>query len=474
MKTTWILTTGNSDVQLNTEKNWNHLYSKIRNQQCNGIAFKATEGENKQFLVPARVLGLVYSQNLESRYADLVFPLIDGFAGKLQQENIKPDSIILLLTKQEAIFTDREKKGKTCPYWQDTCTAQPIFEKYFQEHEWLKESELVPLMLEPQLGEKGLDSWDSALPLVQKTLEKVKFEKDDIVYVSHQAGTPAISSALQFVSLGQFDNRVNFLVGNEYNPDDVEILESSTYLRGIQIQKAKKLITDGFPGAALELLEATAGVETQIILKLKRFVDVFNIKSTARNELEFQPDNAIERVRKALDLIEIFFEQENYLQGITLLAAAQETFLKAVTFKLIRERQPRRRMEWKLLGFYLDSDKKLNSELLEELRELVSFPNWEWKLLTWSCIYKRTPEFDRRNQLMHNLRGVEKEDAIDYLYGNPQNKDHINYTQDVSQVYVEQVKKKFVRILSQLGWEQFGSIENKLKNELHELADKLK
>lgn len=473
MKTTWILTTGNSDIQLKTDKKWTHLYSTIKSQ-CNRIPFTTTKGEDKRFLAPARVLGLVYSQNLEERYSDLVFPLIDGFASKFKNEGIKPDRIILLLTNQEHLFEDRAKQGKTCPYWQDTCTAQPIFEKYFQEHEWLKGAELVSLTLEPLSGEKGLDSWDSALPLVEKTLDKASFEKDEIIYVSHQAGTPAISSALQFVSLGQFDNRVSFLVGNEYNPEDVEILESSTYLRGIQIQKAKKLITGGFPGAALELLKTTAGVETQMLLKLQRLVDVFNIKSTARKDLEFQPDNAIERVRKALDLIEIFFEQENYLQGITLLAAAQETFLKAATFKLIREKQPNRKMEWKLLGFDLDSKKQSNSELLEELRKLVSFPNWEWKLLTWSCIYKRTPEFDRRNQLMHNLRGVEKKDAIEYLYGNPQNKDHINYTQDVRQVYIEQVQNKFVSILSRLGWKQFGSIENKLQQELKDLADKLK
>jgi len=56
--------------------------------------------------------------------------------------------------------------------------------------------------------------------------------------------------------------------------------------------------------------------------------------------LPFEPPDAGRRVRDALDLIEIFFEQENYLQGITLLAAAQETFMKAAVIKALDQKFP--------------------------------------------------------------------------------------------------------------------------------------
>ncbi len=117
---------------------------------------------------------------------------------------------------------------------------------------------------------------------------------------------------MQFVSLGRFGfgEKVKFLVGNEYS-QTTEIIESSAYLRGIKVQQAKKSIISGFPGSALELVGEN--VDENIRKKLHAQVDEFNIKAKVTEGDEFQPENAIKRVRKALDLIEIF--------GITLLAA---------------------------------------------------------------------------------------------------------------------------------------------------------
>ncbi len=66
--------------------------------------------------------------------------------------------------------------------------------------------------------------------------------KDSIVYVSHQAGTPAISSAVQFCSLAKFGDRVRFLVSSEQSTKPPEILPSSSYLKGIRKQEAEALL----------------------------------------------------------------------------------------------------------------------------------------------------------------------------------------------------------------------------------------
>ncbi|MBC1300272.1 hypothetical protein GNF11_36415, partial [Nostoc sp. UCD122] len=63
--------------------------------------------------------------------------------------------------------------------------------------------------------------------------------------------------------------------------------------------------------------------------EINKVVDLFNIKSSFIKGQEFEAKSAVSRIVTALDLIEIFFNQENYIQGIALLNATQETFLKA-------------------------------------------------------------------------------------------------------------------------------------------------
>ncbi|NET02117.1 MAG: hypothetical protein F6K61_16400 [Sphaerospermopsis sp. SIO1G1] len=244
----WIVTTGNSDVQLKdkttVKTNWNTLYREGRKGLDKDHGFQPVQKEDDvTFTVPARVMGVIYGNQLDNNklnkdiYQDLCFPLLDAFFQKLQGKD-QPDRIIVILTNQESAYQKTEKKS---PYWKDTCTLKPILKRYFAE-KFPKIKEVEYLELEPQSKSEGLDNWDQALKLVQQELSTLEFKPLDKIYVSHQAGTPAISSAIQFVSLSQFGKRVKFLVSNEYEPENTRFITSSKYLRGIQLQEAKVLL----------------------------------------------------------------------------------------------------------------------------------------------------------------------------------------------------------------------------------------
>lgn len=235
----WIVTTGNSDVQLKNKTKWNNLYRTGRQALKKDHNFQPAQKEDDiTFTAPARVLGVIYGNQLNDEiYQDLCFPLLNAFSKQLQGKN-QPDKIIVILTNQEAAYTNPEKR---CPYWKDTCTLKPIFDKYFQAN-FPRIEKIKYLELKPQSKDEGLDNWDKALLLVQKELSTLEFKPLDNIYVSHQAGTPAISSAIQFVSLSQFGKRVKFLLSNEYEPENTKLITSSSYLRGIQLQEAKVLL----------------------------------------------------------------------------------------------------------------------------------------------------------------------------------------------------------------------------------------
>jgi len=582
----WIVTTGSSDVELETDRNWRQLYNEYNKhisefQNCSkfqGISrFKDENQKNKTtFLVPPRPLGLVYGkycpENKRSdRYqADLSFPLLDVFIPQLQEE-LKSNSgndtlkVFVLLTDQTELFKGRINDEK-CPFWYDTCELKPILEWYFQ-----KELGITPEFITINYqGECGIDHWNSMLKEVKSKISKSleNIPQDEVVYVSHQAGTPAISSAVQFVTIGKFTT-VKFLVSNQsydseqattkYSP---EIIPSSEYWQEMQIQKAKKLITDGFPGSALQLIGGIPNIKPESITELQEQVDIFNIKATVANPEtdEFKPDNAIERVRDGLDMIEFFFKQENYLSGVALLAAAQETYMKATIYYLVKKLNKTvagvdviNLVRWDNSGLFLKSKRSIeiipgfqpNTDLDTDLADMLKFPvpeqidennkdsdytrfwkfyiyqglshhqflmgkiyrnnqeentqndfslnntrslKWleelaadkeqvTWPLLTWTCHHIREREDDIRNQLMHNLRGVEKKDVIDYLHGYPNdsntNNVAINYEQSVQAVYVEQVKKPFIKAMHCLGLLDSGSSGNKLQSTLNELAAEL-
>ncbi|NER48733.1 MAG: hypothetical protein F6J92_18955 [Symploca sp. SIO1A3] len=261
MKNIWIVTTGNSDVQFTADDNhWNRLYRKVRSQIKTSHKFSPTPRPNDEqdeaFLVPARVMGIVYEDQLEDNYDDLCFPLLDAFSQTLQEENT-PNRIIVILTDQEQVFPASDRKERSCPYWQDTCKLRPIIDKYLKQKDKFPNAELEHIYLQPESKEEGLDNWDQALALVQKKLSQIKVEENDNIYVSHQASTPAISSAVQFVSLARFGKQVQFLVSNEYENKPLEPIKSSEYLRGIKFQEAKALLERHVYSASCSLLELT-------------------------------------------------------------------------------------------------------------------------------------------------------------------------------------------------------------------------
>jgi hypothetical protein len=255
----WIITTGNSDVQLKNNKNWSHL-SMPERPRLHNRDFQpsrlSTANADDPYLLPARVTGIVYGNHLE-KWDDLHFPLFDCFSNKLIQQNTLPNKVIIILTDQTDVFDPQQKHQKKCPYWQDTCELRPIIETYFNTHPQLKDAIRDYIYLKPTRGStpgsNGLDNWDSTLSLVQTELSKISIEDGANIYVSHQAGTPAISSAIQFVSLAKFGKQVNFLVSNEYQQDATDIIESPRYLKGIQIQQAKALL-DLYNYAAVQKL----------------------------------------------------------------------------------------------------------------------------------------------------------------------------------------------------------------------------
>jgi hypothetical protein len=66
--TTWILSTGNSDVQLKTDEHWlNPQYEILEKLYDNSFDPAKVEDENR-WTVPARVLGWVYENQLDNNF----------------------------------------------------------------------------------------------------------------------------------------------------------------------------------------------------------------------------------------------------------------------------------------------------------------------------------------------------------------------------------------------------------------------
>jgi hypothetical protein len=263
----WIVTIGSSDIQLNSDKTsqekgrtdkqrsdkvWNYWYDDELKAKYHDIQFEPKQlfkDKEETYRIAPRILGAVYQENSELIQQEiwnyLTFPLLDNFVKRLETA---PEGIVVLLTDQSNIFSEYQQRRRVkSPYWQDTCELRPILKRYFESRFHGIPCEFISLI--PELAEQSLDNWDSVLTLVQDQFrgltiagQKIEAESHSLVYVSHQAGTPAISSAVQFVSLAKFGDRVWFLVSNEYQPEQTDFVESSSYLRGIQVEQAKKLL----------------------------------------------------------------------------------------------------------------------------------------------------------------------------------------------------------------------------------------
>ena len=108
-----------------------------------------------------------------------------------------------------------------------------------------------------------------------------------------------------------------------------------------------------------------------------------------------------------------------------------------------------------------------NEFLLKWLCQLrTDFQHWD--LLKWSCIDKninKEYEDDIRNQLMHNLQGVKKEEVVKYLLGN-----QASPNTEVIEAYNAHVKPQFIEGISLCGL-LFN--EQKLADRLQGVADSI-
>ncbi|BAZ33850.1 hypothetical protein NIES4074_65880 (plasmid) [Cylindrospermum sp. NIES-4074] len=532
----WIVTTGNSDVILKHDKNWGKLHDEASDYlECLDFAsaFRIDPyDKDAGYTVPARVLGLVYANQSEEYYKDdLKFPLLDTFCGYLTDRNINIERIIILLTDQSQIFSSEEQRlHQKSPYWKDTCTLKPLLEWYFQPEKFTCQPEFE--YLTPRQKHPGVDNWDVTLSLVEAKFQELDIDVNKEVYVSHQAGTPAISSAIQFVTLGRF-NQVHFLVSNEYfDENDYQIksksdkIESSRYQRGMQIQKAKQLLNKGLPAAAKEIL--TGMVDDQVIKEINEAANLFNLNNSLFQGRKFDLPSAVDRIITALDLIEIFFKQENYIQGVALLNATQETFLKVALLSQVKKIESLTiklsdLLSWNEDGLKLKSQQDWEKNIspfkpIDILKKLnfpapkpgqSDFTYWEsyttnknqyyrlqrnskqlewlialrpdfifWSVLDWSCKSDREKSDDLRNQLLHNLLGVSQEDAIKYLVGYEKNLINL-VKQDkknknlVLPTYQDYVKKHFIKALKLFGLWKEATIDNQLENRLNDIANLL-
>ncbi|GAA6622211.1 hypothetical protein [Scytonema sp. NUACC26] len=576
----WIVTTGNSDVQLKNNQNWEEFYYEVLEKGNTEISydidiFISVERDRitRLYPVPSRVLGIVYEEKTKNYISDLEFPLFNTYFQYFDKNNIKLDRIIVILTDQEDIFQAQQREKDYCPFWQDTCKLRKILTWYFQnKFQNILTSSFNPeksfFCLQPKFG-KGLDHWNETLSLVENLFEQDISPqlplKQPEVYISHQAGTPAISSAIQFIGLNRFQN-VKFILSNQYyditskkqieadevkfesetikqsKPEEVSN-KTSEYRRSLQIEKAKQLVFSGFPGAALKIVLDAGRSSQESIDELEKIIKFFNLndvtksseddlnsvvinseddlKSVVGSQEDFKILNAIQRIVNSLDLIGFCLKQKNYLQGVALLAATQETFLKTAILHEVGNLSDSYQgvslsdfLQWDEKGLFLITETELNKKLQlsplddlntikENIMKKLKFPlnidkasyrdrktqeskfntnknsimlKWLqqlrpelnlWKNLIWSCNDAREHENDLRNQLMHNLRGMNEMSTVKYLLGLDDRPSTIN----VMDVYNQDVKQPFLAAINVLG---IPYERDKLYEKLKKIADSLR
>jgi hypothetical protein len=326
MSVVWIVTTGNSDVKLSSDYQWGSLREQKREQlkPCyNDFKVLIEDNDDDLFSLPARVLGIVYGEVLDTHWKYFRFPLLTEFVQAIQaNKKNKPDRIIVLLTSQEEIFSEKnvvdsmyDSSDPDCPFWKDTNKLEPILQQYFDEEFGSGKVEFYSL--EPKTIQEGLDNWDSTLRLVQQGFEEWGISKNDRVIVSHQAGTPAISSAVQLTALIKFRKKVSFLVGNEFIKGRASFLLGSSYFRTLQIKEALSLLQEfDYAGVkkTLNKIEFSADIKKRI----DTLLEIADLWNTSRFEEFSQKLDSLETCSWAYEAAYLGFvrlRQENIMES---------------------------------------------------------------------------------------------------------------------------------------------------------------
>lgn len=162
MAIVWILTIGNSDIQLTyVPDSWQQLCRDKRAdlRPCidDFLDKKGINHANEWYAILARLFGIIFNDNFADYWKFFRFPLLNEFFNKLTTEKIKPDRIIVLLTDQEAIFDAEDRADPNSPYWKDTCTLEPILKHYFMQvfDKKFVNEKIEFSILKPQQGADG-------------------------------------------------------------------------------------------------------------------------------------------------------------------------------------------------------------------------------------------------------------------------------------------------------------------------------
>jgi hypothetical protein len=440
----WIITTGSSDVQLNTKDNWNTLSAKVRSQLETKKQFSLSESDKngqKRWLIPSRAMGVVYAQALTEHYKDLEFPLLNSFSGYLKSEKIELKRIIVLLTDQSNVVSTANKDKPSHPYWQDTCTLKPILQHHiknlFPDVEMDSERDFP--VLNPKSGVSGLDDWNEVLTLVQQQFMKLNIPEDATVYVSHQAGTPAISSAVQFESLTRFGQQVKFLVSNEQDSSLTRFIDRSSYLKKIRVQEALALLENFDYSGIYQLLEddlqkSNLPIAQEILenLEIAMLWNSAKFKEFLERRLKLSSDGLEEWWRPAYEAaylamirlkqgntVEAFFHSFRAVEGLISKWAEQRfpdhiipnddspllkiTILEVFDFYLGKKDQEKMLTEFKEKGTLVLSGFPLYSLLRADR------PSWKKDCKDLSIFTEQIAP--RRNKLFHRLKGLRSEEV---------------------------------------------------------------
>lgn len=367
MNILWILTIGSSDIQLEskaitkkkrkeleqpkrreTQQAWRYWYKPLQSYLRNGhenLTFEPmpiSRDLEASYRIEARVLGMLYQYHQEHNDATdekisthdeiwsyLTFPLLDNFVDELNKEGRQqPDEIALILTDQSAIFTTKHERKEDSPYWQDTCCLEPILERYFQnkypEAKILKfqqdaATEPRSITLKPEDNTQGLDNWNSVLELVRNEFKQLRNNTDkdncdpEWIYASHQAGTPAISSAVQFSSLAMYGDRVSFLVSSERNLAKTQLIESPSYLQGLRREEAKGLLKRYDYAGVNDLVGQYLEHDDRVRLEAAILWNVAKFEAFAKKLRELSEPNFVDMVGKRLQTWWWIAYEESYL-----------------------------------------------------------------------------------------------------------------------------------------------------------------
>jgi len=370
----WILTIGSSDVQLKTKANWTTHFRKVRDQ-LDDRGFSPWDGKEGRFGVQSRVLGAVYSHpDAEQSFNDLVFPLVDNFIAKISKKSIKIDKIILILSDQ-SIFDRSDRRIPDHAYWKDTCTLQPLLEKYLkQELEDILPNlqfQDPPLILKAKSKAEGLDNWNSVLDLVKERFGSIQSDSGE-VYVSHQAGTPAISSAVQFCSLAKFGDRVRFLVSNEDKSELTGFVESSNYLRGIKREQAKELLENyDYAGVNKLIREYLLNEDTKILLDAGIQWNFAKFEEFADKLLQLTNPELQELVQSVSDRRQYYWWTAYEAAYLATVRHSQKNMVEALfhSFRAVEGLI----CEWAIVKYkpYIYYDEKGSPQISEKVKEVI-------------------------------------------------------------------------------------------------------